>query len=178
MGNGKEFIKRTTIVVDKRFQFRFVATFLVIIILSLALFSACVALYYWVRYAAGDNVFTEFIQISKQVPRLDADGKLMKNPDGSTITESVASPPEIAGRLKIVLPPILLNNLIIMLIISVLGILYSHRIAGPVYRMQKDIEKALAGDKGVRVHLRKNDKLKDLAEKVNALIDAYEKKQG
>jgi hypothetical protein len=56
--------------------------------------------------------------------------------------------------------------------------LYSHRIAGPVYRMQKDIEKALEGEKGVRVHLRKKDKLKDLAEKVNALIDAYEKKQG
>jgi methyl-accepting chemotaxis protein len=176
MENDKEFIKRTTIVVDKRFQFRFVATFLLIIILSLAFFSGGVAVFYWIRYAAGDNVFNEFIQISKQMPRLDADGKPMKNADGSIVTESVTSPPEVGGRFKLVLPPILNNNLVIMIIISVLGIFYSHRIAGPVYRMQQDIEKALGGEKGVRVQLRKGDKLKDLATKVNALIEAYEKK--
>lgn len=176
MGNDKEFVKRKTIVVDKRFQFRFVATFLVMIIFALALFSSIVAVYYWIQYMAGDNVFNEFIQISKKVPRLDADGTQMKNPDGSTVTESVTFPPELGGRFKLVLPPILFNNLIIMIIISILGVLYSHRIAGPVYRMQKDIEKVLAGEKGVRVQLRKNDKLKDLAEKLNALIDSYEKK--
>jgi hypothetical protein len=176
MENVKEFIKRTTYVVDKKFQFRFVATFLLIVVMSLALFSACVALFYWVSYMAGDNVFTEFIEISKQVPKVDTDGKPILNADGSQVTESIKSPPIIGGRLIIVLPPILINNLIIMIIISVLGIFYSHKIAGPAYRIQKDIDRTLAGEKGVRIQLRKGDKLKDLADKVNALIDSYEKK--
>jgi methyl-accepting chemotaxis protein len=168
MEQDREFIKRTTIVVDKRFQFRFVATFLLIVVLSLSVFSAGVAGYYWIRYMAGDNVFKEFIEISSQVTKVDE--------NGNTYTESVKSPPIVGGRLILVLPPILINNLVIMIIISVLGIYYSHRIAGPAYRMQKDIDRVLAGDKGVRIRLRKGDKLKELASKLNGLIESYEKK--
>jgi hypothetical protein len=176
MEKDKEFVKRTTYVVDKKFQFRFVATFLLMVILSLAVFSAGVAAFYWIRYMAGDMVFSEFIQISKQVPKLDAAGKQMTNPDGSVITESITTPPIVGGRLMLVLPPILINNLVIMIILSILGVFYSHKIAGPVYRIQKDIDRVLGGEKAVRVQLRKGDKLKDLASKVNALLEAYEKK--
>ena len=176
MENDKEFVKRTTYVVDKKFQFRFVATFLLLVIISLAVFSCGVGIFYWIRYMAGDMVFSEFIQISKQVPKLDTDGKPMKNADGSLITESVTTPPIVGGRLLVVLPPILINNLIIMIIVSIIGIFYSHRIAGPAYRIQKEIDKVLGGDKGVRVQLRKGDKLKELASKVNSLIEAYDKK--
>jgi hypothetical protein len=175
MAKDKEFIKRTTYVIDKKFQFRFVATFLLYIILSLVIFTAGVTVLYWARYMAGDMVFSEIFLVSKQVPRLDTDGKPMKNPDGSLVTEAQTIPQEM-NRMEIVVPPILLNNLIIMLIISILGIFYSHRIAGPVYRIDKDIEKALAGEKGIKIRLRKGDKLQELAEKVNKLIEAYDKK--
>ena len=79
-----------------------------------------------------------------------------------------AARPEL---LFIILPPLLLNDLAIMLLFIVLGVLATQRIAGPVYRIEIDIERVLAGEKGVRVHTRKRDAFPDLAERVNELIE-------
>lgn len=80
------------------------------------------------------------------------------------------TPPVLHG-LYAVLPAILVNDLAIMVILIVFGIGLTHRIAGPVYRVQKDIERVLAGEKGVRVKFRKGDSFPELAEKVNQLIE-------
>jgi len=79
-----------------------------------------------------------------------------------------AARPEL---LLVILPPLLLNDLAIMLLFIVLGISATHRIAGPVYRIEIDIERVLAGEKGVRVRTRKRDAFPDLAERVNELIE-------
>ena len=81
------------------------------------------------------------------------------------------APPEL---LRVILPPLLLNDLAIMLLFIVLGILATHRIAGPVYRIEIDIERVLAGEKGVRVRTRKGDAFPDLAERVNELIERFD----
>jgi methyl-accepting chemotaxis protein len=73
--------------------------------------------------------------------------------------------------LLVILPPLLLNDLAIMVVIIVIGIFTSHRIAGPVYRISMDIDRALSGERGVRVGIRRNDALGDLAEKVNQLLE-------
>ena len=70
-----------------------------------------------------------------------------------------------------ILPPLLLNDLAIMVLVIVVGIFTTHRIAGPVYRSESDIERVLSGERGVRVRLRKGDAFPDLAEKVNRLIE-------
>jgi methyl-accepting chemotaxis protein len=74
-------------------------------------------------------------------------------------------------RMYSALPPILLNDLVIMVLLIIMGIFMTHRIAGPVYRVQKDIERVLDGEKGVRVKFRKGDSFPELAEKVNSLIE-------
>lgn len=74
-------------------------------------------------------------------------------------------------RMYAALPPILLNDLVIMVLLVIMGIFVTHRIAGPVYRVQKDIERVLRGEKGVRVKFRKGDSFPELAEKVNSLIE-------
>jgi methyl-accepting chemotaxis protein len=73
--------------------------------------------------------------------------------------------------LMVILPPLLLNDLAIMVIVIVIGLVMSHRIAGPVYRIAADIDRVLAGGRDIRVSLRKNDALADLAEKVNELFE-------
>jgi methyl-accepting chemotaxis protein len=70
-----------------------------------------------------------------------------------------------------VLASLLINDLAIMVLMIVVGIFMTHRVAGPVYRIESDIERVLAGEKGVRVHLRRHDSFPDLAEKVNQLIE-------
>ncbi|MGA2641111.1 MAG: hypothetical protein ABSG21_09430 [Spirochaetia bacterium] len=77
--------------------------------------------------------------------------------------------------LLVILPPLLLNDLAIMVVVIVVGIRMSHRIAGPVYRIAEDIDRVLAGERGVRVTLRQKDALADLAEKVNQLIEHIDK---
>jgi hypothetical protein len=52
----------------------------------------------------------------------------------------------------------------------------SRTIAGPLYRIEKDIEALLQGaSSGVRVHLRQGDHLQHLADLVNQLIERSQK---
>jgi hypothetical protein len=69
-----------------------------------------------------------------------------------------------------VLPFLLLNDLCIMILVIVVGILATHRIAGPVYRIEQDIRRVLAGETGVVVRCRGGDAFPGLAEQVNELI--------
>jgi len=52
-----------------------------------------------------------------------------------------------------------------------LGVYYLHRIAGPVYRIEKTIREMAEGKKVEPIKLRKKDFFKSLAEAVNKLID-------
>ena len=157
--------RRRNFVVDKRFQYRFIASFLLLVVLSLLLFSGGMATYYWIRYMAGENVFAEFIYIQKQVRVTNDEGEVVG-------TRSEMQPP--VNRLELILPPILINNLVIMIIIAVIGIFYSHRIAGPIYRMQQDLTRVIEGEEGVRIRLRKKDTMQSLANKINQLIEKAE----
>ena len=76
--------------------------------------------------------------------------------------------------LLVILPPLLLNDLAIMILVIVIGVYTTHRIAGPVYRIAVDIDRALSGERGVRVSLRRHDSLGDFAEKVNQLIERFD----
>jgi methyl-accepting chemotaxis protein len=161
--------RRKNYLVDKGFQYRFVASFLVLIIISLFVFTAGMVSYYWIRYMAGENVFAEFIYIQKQVR--------VKTEEGQAVgTRSEMQPP--INRLELILPPILINNLVIMVIITVIGLFYSHRIAGPVFRIEQDLSRVLDGETGVRIRLRKKDALKSLANKINQLIEKSESQSG
>lgn len=61
-------------------------------------------------------------------------------------------------------------------IISLLTIRFTHRLAGPVYRLNTVFDKALQGDYSSRASLRKRDLLKDLAQKLNRLMDSMDKR--
>ncbi len=69
-----------------------------------------------------------------------------------------------------------------MPIISILllfwGLIISHRIAGPVYRLEQDLEKIAKGDFSLRIKLRKKDELSSIAEGINKVLDKVEKKSG
>ena len=56
------------------------------------------------------------------------------------------------------------------LIIVVISIIASHRVAGPIFSMERTIDRIVRGEKIELIRLRKNDELKGLAEKINGLI--------
>ena len=76
-------------------------------------------------------------------------------------------------------------NLILLLglpVISILmllwGLIISHRIAGPVYRLEQELDKILKGDFSRRIGFRKKDELASVAQGINKVLDKIEGKSG
>ena len=56
------------------------------------------------------------------------------------------------------------------ILIIVISIVISHRVAGPIFSMERTIDRVVQGEKIEFIRLRKNDELKGFAEKINGLI--------
>lgn len=54
------------------------------------------------------------------------------------------------------------------------GLRQSHRIAGPLYRLDQYLGLLLAGNYGDRVSLRESDEFREIADKINTLADRLE----
>jgi methyl-accepting chemotaxis protein len=56
-------------------------------------------------------------------------------------------------------------------LVVILSMFLTHRFAGPIFRFEKSIEDMTKGNLNFRIYLRAKDEGKDLAEKINILID-------
>ena len=72
------------------------------------------------------------------------------------------------------LPWLLLVNLAGILVALFLAIFYTHRIAGPAYRIQQDLRKIGQGSLTTRVRTRRKDQLKGLESEVNRVAQEFE----
>jgi methyl-accepting chemotaxis protein len=76
-----------------------------------------------------------------------------------------------------ILPLLLLSSLVAIIATGIIAIamtlLVSFRIAGPLYRLEKDVAEANKGNLGVEIRLRHKDELKDLAEVLNQLLKFF-----
>jgi methyl-accepting chemotaxis protein len=70
---------------------------------------------------------------------------------------------------------LLRNLLFISPLIFILGLLFSHRIAGPVYRIEKTLGDISKGNLGLKIRLREGDELVDLAYMINNLVENFNK---
>jgi len=60
--------------------------------------------------------------------------------------------------------------------ITLRTILVSHRMAGPLFKLEKTMDEMRQGKIGAKIYLRQKDHCKDLAEKINALNTIYAEK--
>jgi len=60
--------------------------------------------------------------------------------------------------------------------ITLRTILVSHRMAGPLFKLEKTMDEMCQGKIGEKIYLRQKDHCKDLAEKINALNTIYAEK--
>lgn len=77
------------------------------------------------------------------------------------------------GRLMYIFKQSNITLLVRLLLVSplfiIIGVILSHRIAGPIYRIGKYVESLMAGDYSRGLTLRKNDEFKVLARKMTRL---------
>ena len=93
----------------------------------------------------------------------------------SLLAKEIAIPEFIA---QILFPVIKRVNLVLLfglpaafLILFWTGLVISHRLAGPVERLKKELDGIVAGDYSKRILLRKNDDLKPVADSINKILD-------
>jgi hypothetical protein len=155
-------LKRRNYVINRRLQYGMISLFLGAVLLALFVTTIGFVSYYWTKYSAGENKFKERIIVYTYET-----GPITENSPGR-VSESETT------RMDIVIPPLLINNLCIMAVIALVGIFFSHRVAGPLYHIQHVIEEALEG-KGTRyIQLRPRDFSQELASRVNSLLGKLE----
>ena len=59
----------------------------------------------------------------------------------------------------------------VFFVIAVFSLVFSHRIAGPIYRLERILDQLIRGEDVEHIRIRKNDELQGFAEKINKLID-------
>ncbi len=76
---------------------------------------------------------------------------------------------KVTQRFFIVIYPLLYTCGAIMLIIALYSLFFSHRMAGPVYRMRVSLDRMLAGDFDFKIKVRKTDFFRNIVEKLELL---------
>jgi methyl-accepting chemotaxis protein len=137
----KSALKRKQRFIKKEFQIRFIVKF-------------CLILLFGGAIAAGLTLF---------------------NTNGSLTTTFVNSKLLIQNTSLAILPSVLYTTLIttglIGLVVVMLTLIVSHKIAGPMFRFEKDIARVTKGDLKSRINIRKGDQLQELATSLNTMID-------
>ncbi|MBA4369150.1 MAG: hypothetical protein C0403_16095 [Desulfobacterium sp.] len=79
-----------------------------------------------------------------------------------------------------ILPAVIYTNLItlgVVCIITILVTLYiSHKIAGPIFRFEKEIKAIAQGDLCKKIVLRKQDQVKEMADSINQMVNSLHDK--
>ena len=65
---------------------------------------------------------------------------------------------------------------IYILLVVIISAIVSHKMAGPVYRFEQTCKAIAKGDFSQRVHLRKGDRLTDLQNEFNKMMDVVEER--
>ncbi|MCM8790383.1 MAG: methyl-accepting chemotaxis protein [Candidatus Omnitrophica bacterium] len=73
---------------------------------------------------------------------------------------------------------VLLSIVLLMPFVAYIGIYLSHKIAGPIYRMERFLEDMAGGNLTSRLSLRKGDELGSIADKINLLSDSMKQTIG
>jgi len=91
------------------------------------------------------------------------------------IPESIAyNITPVLGKINFIL---LVGLPVIAVALLLWGLLISHRIAGPIYRLEKELDKISKGDFSLRIKFRKKDELASIAEGINKILDKIEGKK-
>jgi len=80
----------------------------------------------------------------------------------------------LKGALAAVNKNLLPKALALAVVIFIAGIFISHRIAGPLYRIERSAEAIRKGDLTVNFHVRKDDDIKDTAHILDNMVDTLQ----
>ena len=96
------------------------------------------------------------------------------------ITKLKVSNPGIEKSIALILSTLKLRLVLIvfvnLVVVTLIGIIFTHQIAGPSFNIERNLKKMAEGDLSVRIHLRKNDQLTNLEQALNTFLDSHRTK--
>lgn len=157
--------KRRQKIVDKKLQYQLTGVFLVGVLTAMLLFTAGMIGYYWTRSLLFP--YEEFLTVRTSVEKT---AEVVENGEVRMERYSVSEESLPLRPYEYLAPVILINNLLIMVVIGIFGIIYSHKIAGPMFNINRALDRAASGHFVKPITLRRGDFFHDTAEKINRLL--------
>lgn len=142
MSMAKGSVKRRQYYINKKFQAGFILKFILVLVLGGVL--------------------------SVVITLLTTNSTLTSSYDGARLVIEKTS--------FAILPSVVITSLITTLVIGIVAVvvtlLVSHKIAGPMYRFEKDIEDIGAGNLQKKIRIRDGDQFVVVAENLNQMVDS------
>lgn len=157
---------RLRYLVNHNIQTRFIVNFVVSVMLVFIVVTAGFIGASWAMNNLGDGLTEEIFTLSTRVPT----GEYLTDPLTGELVPKVEQKITVMWRWEIVAPAILINNLLILAVIIVGGILYTHRIAGPLFNINRSLNRALHGKLHHEIRLRRKDLLHETAQLINQVL--------
>ena len=132
--------------IDQAFQTRFIVTFLLVLV-----FGGCLSVALtWLGWFGGADTLTSNY-----------------NSGGLAIRKTTLA------ILPLVVWTTLVTTCVLGLVVWLMTLLVSHKIAGPIYRFEHDIQAIAEGDLQKKIRIRKGDQFVALAASLNAMVDSF-----
>ncbi len=144
--------RRRQLVIHPKFQYRLSGLLVVIILLYSVLYGSWTVVYI--------NESADFAAKYYRAKQLDARAELVEKDRQYQTTF------------------LILTMALVALVSSALGILLSHRIAGPIYHLCKALNQISAGDFSYKLYLRKHDFFSEVADTYNTMRATLQKNFG
>lgn len=99
----------------------------------------------------------------------DVDGEVVQNVDTSLLEKTSIPMERNTNIFAIVIPPLIFLCISLMIIISVYSLFFSHKMAGPIYRMRVSLDRMINNDLDFKIKVRKSDFFINIVEKLEQL---------
>lgn len=97
------------------------------------------------------------------------------NTQGTLTTSYINSKLVIQSTSLAIMPSVIFTTLITTIILGIVAgfvtLLVSHKIAGPMYRFENDIQRIATGNLKDRIRIRQGDQFQEMANSLNQMID-------
>jgi len=84
-------------------------------------------------------------------------GDIIENVDKHQIQPVIGMVSKSTTRFNIIFFPLLYTGIALLIIISIFSLFFSHRMAGPIYRLRISLDRMLTGDLDFKIACRKKD---------------------
>lgn len=179
MSDGK--YKRKKYLIKSGFQLKYTLSIVVLLVAVMIATGAGMYLGMWGSIITNFNKFkvSEELETAKRIS--DYEGvryqkgdyrleKIFREAELLSERQRVALKEALGAVNKSLLP----KALALAAVIFIAGIFLSHRIAGPLYRIERSAEAIRRGDLTVNFHVRKDDDIKDTAHILDDMVDALQ----